>query len=109
MPGARMSADLAEAGTISSKILKELWDKCFETGEDFPAVYEREKPQQISDTGELEKLIDAAIVANPKEVAAFRSGKTNLMAFFVGQVMKATRGKANPAIVNELLTKKLNG
>ena len=109
MYGARLSADLAEAGTISSKILKELWDKCFETGEDFPAVYEREKPQQISDTGELEKLIDTAISAHPKEVDAYRGGKTTLMAFFVGQVMKATRGKANPAIVNELLTKKLNG
>ncbi len=104
-----MSADLAEAGTISSKMLKDLYDRCFETGEDFPAVYEREKPQQISDTSELERLIDEAIKANPKQVEQYRGGKKTVIGFFVGAVMRASKGKANPALVNELLAKKLEG
>ncbi len=107
MRGVREAADLAEGGTISSKMLKELWDKCFETGEDFPAVYQREKPQQISDAGEIERVIDEVMVANPKQLEQYRGGKTTVAAFFVGQVMKATKGKANPALVNELLKKKL--
>jgi len=107
MRGVREAADLAEAGTISSKMLKELWDNCFESGEDFPAVYEREKPQQISDSGELERVIDEVLAANPKQAEQYRGGKTTLATFFVGQVMKATKGKANPALVNELLAKKL--
>ena len=109
MKGVALSADLAEAGTISSKMLKDLYDKCFETGEDFPAVYEHEKPQQISDTGELERLIDEAIQANPKQVEQYRGGKKTVIGFFVGAVMRASKGKANPALVNELLAKKLGG
>ena len=109
MEGALLSADLTEAGTISSKMLKDLYDKCFERREDFPAVYEKEKPQQISDAGELEKIIDEVIAANPKQVEQYRAGKKTVIAFFVGGVMKATKGKANPALVNELLPKKLEG
>jgi len=108
MRGVALSADLAEAGTISSKMLKDLYDKAFETGEDFGAVYEREKPQQISDTGALERAIDEVMAANPKQVEQYRAGKTTVKAFFVGQVMKATKGQANPALVNELLDKKLS-
>src|SRR5262249_44841057 len=100
-------ADLAEVETISSKMLKDLYDKAFERGEDFPVVYEREKPQQISDTAAIEKIIDEVIAANPKQLEQYRSGKTNVLAFFVGQVMKASRGQANPKLVNELLPKKL--
>jgi aspartyl-tRNA(Asn)/glutamyl-tRNA(Gln) amidotransferase subunit B len=107
--GVVMSADLAEAGTISSKMLKDLYDKSFERGEDFPVVYEREKPQQISDTAELERIIDEVIAGNPKQLEQYRGGKTTVIAYFVGQVMKASKGKANPALVNELLPKKLNG
>lgn len=107
MEGVVLSADLAEAGTISSKMLKDLYDKCFERGEDFPAVYAREKPQQISDTAALEKIIDEVIAANPKQLEQYRSGKSNVLAFFVGQVMKVSKGQANPALVNELLPKKL--
>jgi aspartyl-tRNA(Asn)/glutamyl-tRNA(Gln) amidotransferase subunit B len=109
MAGVVQSADLTEAGTLSSKMLKDLYDKCFETGEDFADVYEREKPQQISDTSELEKIIDEVIANNPKQLEQYRGGKSTVIAYFVGQVMKASKGKANPALVNELLPKKLQG
>jgi aspartyl-tRNA(Asn)/glutamyl-tRNA(Gln) amidotransferase subunit B len=105
--GARLSADLLEAGALSSKILKELYDHAFEQKVDFPAIYEKEKPQQISDTGALEKMIDEVIATSPKQVEQYRAGKTTMIGFFVGQVMKASGGKANPATLNELLKKKL--
>jgi aspartyl-tRNA(Asn)/glutamyl-tRNA(Gln) amidotransferase subunit B len=107
MKGVAMSADLLEANTISSKILKDLYDKAFENGEDFPAVYEREKPQQITDTAAIEKIIDEVLAANPKQLEQYRSGKTTVIGFFVGQVMKASKGQASPALVNELLKKRL--
>jgi aspartyl-tRNA(Asn)/glutamyl-tRNA(Gln) amidotransferase subunit B len=109
MRGVAMSADLAEAGTISSKMLKDLYDLCFERNQDFPAIYEKEKPQQISDTGAIDKIIDEVMAANPKQLEQYRAGKTTVKAFFVGQVMKATKGQANPVLVNELLEKKLAG
>ena len=71
-------------------------------------VYEREKPQQISDTATLEKMIDEVIAANPKQVEQYRGGKKTVAAFFVGQVMRASKGQANPALLNELVTKKLD-
>ena len=108
MKGVAMSADLLEANTISSKILKDLYDKAFESGEDFPAVYEREKPQQITDTAAIEKIIDEVLAANPRQLEQYRAGKTTVIGFFVGQVMKASKGQANPALVNQLLKKKLN-
>jgi len=107
MKGVALSADLLEAGIISSKILKDLYDKAFAGGEDFPSVYEREKPQQITDTAALEKMIDQVIAANPKQVEQYRAGKTAVIGFFVGQVMKASQGQAKPELVNELLKKKL--
>lgn len=107
MKGVALSADLLETGTISSKILKDLYDKAFAGSEDFPAVYEREKPQQITDASALEKIVDQALAANPKQVEQYRSGKTTVIGFFVGQVMKASRGQAKPELVNELLKKKL--
>ena len=107
MKGIAFSADLVEAGTISGKILKDLYDRSFELREDFPAVYEREKPQQISDTSAIEKMIDDVIAASPKQLEQYRAGKTTMKGFFVGQVMKASKGQANPALVNELLDKKL--
>jgi aspartyl-tRNA(Asn)/glutamyl-tRNA(Gln) amidotransferase subunit B len=107
MPGVALSADLVEDGKISGKQLKDLYDKAFANHEDFPAVYEREKPAQISDTSLFEKLLDELIAANPKQVEQFRAGKKTLAGFFVGQVMKATKGQANPALVNEILQKKL--
>jgi aspartyl-tRNA(Asn)/glutamyl-tRNA(Gln) amidotransferase subunit B len=107
MKGVAMSADLVESGAISSKILKDLYDKAFASDEDFPVVYEREKPQQITDVAALEKIIDEVIAANPKQVEQYRSGKTTILGFFVGQVMKISKGQANPELVNELLKKKL--
>ena len=107
MKGVAMSADLVESGAISSKILKDLYDKAFAGGEDFPAVYEREKPQQITDVAALEKIIDEIIAANPKQVEQYRAGKTTIIGFFVGQVMKASKGQAKPELVNELLKKHL--
>jgi aspartyl-tRNA(Asn)/glutamyl-tRNA(Gln) amidotransferase subunit B len=109
MAGVAMSADLVESGTISGKMLKDLYDLAFERGKDFPAVYEEEgRPQQSSDTSALEKIIDEVIAGNPKQVEQYRAGKTTLIGFFVGQVMKASKGQANPGIVNELLAKKLS-
>ena len=109
MQGIAQAADLAESGALSSKMLKQLFDRCFETGEDFGIVYEREKPQQISDSSALEKMIDEAIAANPKQVEQYRGGKKTVSAFFVGQVMKLSKGQANPALLNELVTRKLDG
>ncbi|MBS1800247.1 MAG: Asp-tRNA(Asn)/Glu-tRNA(Gln) amidotransferase subunit GatB [Acidobacteria bacterium] len=108
MDGLVMAADLLEAGTISSRQLKQLLDTAFENNEDFAAVYEREKPQQISDTGAIEKMIDEVIAANPKQVEQYKGGKKTVSAFFVGQVMRLSKGQANPALLNELVTKKLD-
>jgi len=108
MDGIVLAADLAESGELSSKMLKQLLDTAFETGEDFPSVYEREKPQQISDAGAIEKMIDEVIAANPKQVEQYRGGKKTVAAFFVGQVMRLSKGQANPALLNELVVKKLD-
>jgi aspartyl-tRNA(Asn)/glutamyl-tRNA(Gln) amidotransferase subunit B len=109
LPGIVLAADLVEEGKISSKQLKQLFDISFEKGEDFPAVYEREKPQQITDSAAIEALIDEVIAANPAQVAQYRGGKKTVAGFFVGQVMRASKGQANPALLNELVTKKLDG
>jgi len=108
MQGVAASADLVEAGTISGKMLKELYDLCFERGKDFAVVYEEEgRPQQSTDTGALEKIVDEILAANPKQLEQYRAGKKTMLGFFVGQVMRASKGQASPQIVNELLTKKL--
>jgi len=109
MKGVAMSADLVESGAISGKILKDLYDLAFERGEDFPAIYEKEKPQQITDSGAIEKLIDEVIDTSPKQLEQYRGGKKTVISYFVGQVMKASKGQANPTLVNELLAKKLEG
>jgi aspartyl-tRNA(Asn)/glutamyl-tRNA(Gln) amidotransferase subunit B len=109
MAGIAQAADLLDEGKISSKQMKQLFDVCFEKGEDFAAVYDREKPEQITDASALEALIDQVIAANPKQVEQYRGGKKTMAGFFVGQVMKASKGQANPALLNELVTKKLEG
>jgi aspartyl-tRNA(Asn)/glutamyl-tRNA(Gln) amidotransferase subunit B len=110
MAGVAMSADLVESGAISGKMLKDLYDLSFERGKDFPAVYEEEgRPVQSSDTSALEKIIDEIIGANATQVEQYRAGKKTMIGFFVGQVMKASKGQANPQVVNELLTKRLDG
>ena len=108
MKGVALSADLTESGAISSKMLKDLYDLSFERGKDFPAVYDEEgRPQQSSDTSALEKIIDQVIASNSKEVEQYRAGKKTVIGFFVGQVMKLSKGQANPQVVNQLLAKKL--
>ena len=108
MKGIAASADLVESGAISGKMLKDLFDLCFERAKDFPEVYEEEgRPQQSSDTSALEKIADEVIAANPKQAEQYRAGKKTVIGFFVGQVMRASKGQANPQLVNEVLTKKL--
>jgi aspartyl-tRNA(Asn)/glutamyl-tRNA(Gln) amidotransferase subunit B len=108
MKGVAASADLVESGAISGKMLKDLYDLSFERGKDFPAVYDEEgRPQQSTDTSALEKTINEVLAANPKQLEQYRAGKTTMIGFFVGQVMKASKGQASPQIVNELLVKKL--
>jgi aspartyl-tRNA(Asn)/glutamyl-tRNA(Gln) amidotransferase subunit B len=108
MQGIAVSADLVESGTISGKMLKDLYDLSFERNKDFPQVYDEEgRPQQSTDTSALEKIIDEILAANPKQLEQYRAGKKQMLGFFVGQVMKASKGQVSPQIVNELLTKKL--
>lgn len=100
---------LIKDGTISNKIGKEIFPDLYRSGAS-PGQYVREKGLlQISDEGAIVGIIDAVIARSPKEVADFRAGKEKLLGFFVGQVMKETKGKANPALLNELLLKKLKG
>ena len=108
LDGLILAADLAESGEISSKQLKQLLDTCFTEGRDFPYIYDRDKPQQISDTSAIEAMIDEVIAANPAQVAQFKGGKRTVAAFFVGQVMRLSKGQANPALLNELVVKKLD-
>jgi aspartyl-tRNA(Asn)/glutamyl-tRNA(Gln) amidotransferase subunit B len=108
MKGVAASADLVESRAISGKMLKDLYDLSFERYKDFPEVYDEQgRPQQSSDTSALEKVIDEVVAANPKQLEQYRAGKKTMLGFFVGQVMKASKGQANPQLVNELLTKKL--
>jgi aspartyl-tRNA(Asn)/glutamyl-tRNA(Gln) amidotransferase subunit B len=108
MQGVAMSADLVESGAISGKMLKDLYDLSFERGKDFAVVYEEEgRPEQSRDTSALEKIMDELIAANPKQVEQYRAGKKAVLGFFVGQVMKASKGQGNPQMINELLVKKL--
>ncbi len=107
--------DLAElvkmiaAGSISGKMAKDVFAKMFSTGHSPAKVVADEGLSQISDTAALEKIIAETLAANAKQVETYRSGKQGVFGFFVGQVMKATRGQANPAVVNELLKKALGG
>jgi aspartyl-tRNA(Asn)/glutamyl-tRNA(Gln) amidotransferase subunit B len=108
MKGIAQAANLVESGVISSKMLKDLFDLCFERGKDFPEVYEDEgRPEQSRDTSALEKIVDEVLAANPKQVEQYRAGKKTVIGFFVGQVMKLSKGQANPQMVNELVDKKL--
>ncbi|HUQ95634.1 MAG TPA: Asp-tRNA(Asn)/Glu-tRNA(Gln) amidotransferase subunit GatB [Bryobacteraceae bacterium] len=99
---------LIAKGELSGKLAKEIFPKMFATGDSAKSIMEREGLQQISDTQAIEKIIDDVLAANPKQVDQYKSGKTSVAGFFVGQIMKATRGQANPAAVNELLKKKLD-
>ena len=98
---------LIKDNTISGKIAKDVFAEMYKTGEDAAKIVETKGLKQITDTGAIESIIDKIIAANPDNVAGYKSGKDKLFGFFVGQVMKETGGKANPAIINYLLKKKL--
>ncbi|HEU5398141.1 MAG TPA: Asp-tRNA(Asn)/Glu-tRNA(Gln) amidotransferase subunit GatB [Gammaproteobacteria bacterium] len=95
--------------TISGKIAKEVFEAMWAGEGDADAIIEKKGLKQITDSGALEKVIDEVMAANPGQLADYRAGKDKLFAFFVGQVMKATKGKGNPQQVNDLLQKKLRG
>jgi aspartyl-tRNA(Asn)/glutamyl-tRNA(Gln) amidotransferase subunit B len=97
---------LIGTGKINGKLAKEIFPKMV-SGETPEAIAEREGLSQISDEGALVEIIDGVIAASPKQLEQYRSGKTTVMGYFVGQVMKATRGQADPAAVNKLLQEKL--
>jgi aspartyl-tRNA(Asn)/glutamyl-tRNA(Gln) amidotransferase subunit B len=98
---------MMEDGVISGKIAKSVFEEMYRTGKRAPEVVKEKGWVQVSDSSEIDRMIDQVLAANPKEVEAYRKGKDKLFGFFVGQVMKATQGKANPQLVNELLKKKL--
>jgi aspartyl-tRNA(Asn)/glutamyl-tRNA(Gln) amidotransferase subunit B len=95
--------------TISGKIAKEVLEAMWQDGSEADAIIAARGLQQITDESAIERAIDAVMAANPSQLAGYRAGKDKLFGFFVGQVMKATAGKANPARLNELLKKKLGG
>ena len=98
---------LISRGELTGKLAKEILPKMFETGDAPQAIMEREGLKQISDSSALEKIVDEVLANNPKQVEQYKSGKTAVAGFLVGQVMKASRGQANPGLVNELLKTKL--
>jgi len=101
--------NLIENGTISGKIAKEVFEEMYRSSKK-PADIVREKGlTQITDEGAVVKAVEEAMAKNPAQLAEYRAGKEKLFAFFVGQVMKITRGKANPQLVNDLLKKMLTG
>ena len=100
---------LTESGRISSKIAQDVFNEMFSTGESPTAIVERKGLAQVSDTGAIEKFCDEVIAANPGPAADFKAGKEAALNFLKGQVMKASKGKANPGLVGEILTRKLKG
>jgi len=98
---------LVEAGTLSGKMAKTVFEKMYATGKTSAEIVAAEKMEQVTDAGAIETLCRQVIASNPKEVENYKKGKTALFAFFVGQVMKASRGQANPQLVNETLKKLL--
>jgi len=101
--------ELISDGTISGRIAKDVFADMFETGKDAAAIVEEKGLRQVSDAGEITGLIDGVLEANQDKVAEFKAGKDKLFGFFVGQVMKQSQGKANPALVNQVLREKLGG
>ncbi|TDT58410.1 Asp-tRNA(Asn)/Glu-tRNA(Gln) amidotransferase subunit GatB [Fonticella tunisiensis] len=99
---------LVDKGTISGTIAKKVFKDMFETGEDPEKIVKEKGLVQVSDEGAIRELINKVLDENPQSVADFKAGKTKAMGFIVGQVMKASKGKANPQIVNKILTEELN-
>ncbi len=101
--------DLIGDGTVSNRLAKDVFEEMAASGKDAATVVEEKGLKQISDTGAIEAVVDQVIASGPKQVEQFRSGNKKILGWFVGQIMKATGGKANPAAVNEILRKKLSG
>ena len=110
MPPAHLAAliRLLDAGTISGRTAKDVFEKMWTTGEPPQAIVEREGLVQVSDAGALQAAVDEVVAASPEQVATYRSGKTATLGWFVGQVMRRTGGKANPQVVQDLLRKALD-
>jgi aspartyl-tRNA(Asn)/glutamyl-tRNA(Gln) amidotransferase subunit B len=108
---ASLAAMLAmiDKGVISGKTAKQVFEEMYATGKDPAAIVASKGLEQVSDHGELDGVIDGILAAHPRQVEEYRQGKEKVFGFFVGETMKATRGKANPQLVNELLRKKLGG
>ncbi len=101
--------ELVESGTISGKQAKDVFSEMVETGDAPGAIVELRGMKQVSDTGAIEEVVERIMAANPDKVAGYRAGKTGLIGFFVGQVMREMGGQANPQVVNEVLASKLAG
>jgi len=101
--------DLMADDTISSRIAKDVFDAMFETGRDPGDIVEEKGLKQITDTGAIEAAVEQVIADNPEQADEVRGGNDKAIGWFVGQVMKATQGKANPQMVNQLLKQKLGG
>lgn len=99
---------LIDRGTISGKIAKTVFEEMAASGKKAEVIVQEKGLVQVSDSAQIETIVQQVIAANPKEAAEYRAGKEKLMGFFVGQVMKASRGKANPQVVNEMLKKMLS-
>lgn len=99
---------LLQQGEISSKIAKTVFEECRKSGKSPSQVVEERGLRQVSDTGALKQMVEQLITANPAQVEQYRSGKTQLLGFFVGQMMKQTRGQGNPKLINELLKEQLD-
>lgn len=99
---------LIDKGTISTKIAKTVFKGLIETGKSPQQIVEEQGLVQISDEGAILSIVDAVIAANPQSVEDFRNGKEKAIGFLVGQIMKETKGKANPGLVNKLLVERLN-
>jgi aspartyl-tRNA(Asn)/glutamyl-tRNA(Gln) amidotransferase subunit B len=101
--------DLVADGTLSGRLAKEVFAEMVATGADAGAIVEKRGLRQITDADAIAAAIDAVLAAEPEKLAEYHAGRDKLYGFFVGQIMKATQGKANPALVNALLKKKLQG
>ena len=100
--------DLITKGTISNNIAKKILPQMLEQGSEPKTIVEKEGLSVISDEGAIKSLVEKVVANNPAQVEAYKNGKTNLMGFFVGQIMKETKGRANPQVINKLLSEALN-
>ena len=100
--------DLVNDGTVSNKIAKEVFEDMFKSSKEAKEIIEEKGLKQISNEDDIEKLVDKIIIENETQVKQFKEGNTKVMGWFVGQIMKLTKGQANPGIVNKIILKKLN-